>query len=120
MMRLFTVCRRCALDVVRKEGRMKPLNESEWQAQPSTEPSPSDRIERREEASEVLDLVSGLPQNQQEVIRLKFQNGLSYQQIAEITTLSVSNVGFQLHTAIKTLRQRMQLKLAANQVRRTS
>ena len=48
-----------------------------------------------------------LPANQQEVIRLKFQHGLSYKQIAEVTQLSVSNVGFLIHAGLKTLRQRL-------------
>ena len=37
---------------------------------------------------------------------MKFQNDLSYQQISEITKLSVSNVGVLIHTALKTLRQK--------------
>jgi RNA polymerase sigma-70 factor (ECF subfamily) len=48
-----------------------------------------------------------LPVNQREVVRLKFQNQLSYEEIAAVTSLSVSNVGFLLHTALKTLRLRM-------------
>ena len=48
-----------------------------------------------------------LPDNQQEVIRLKFQNDLSYREISEITGLSVSNVGFLLHVGIKRLREIM-------------
>ena len=47
-----------------------------------------------------------LPPRQQEVLQLKFQNDLSYQQISEITELSVSNVGVLIHNALKTLRQR--------------
>jgi RNA polymerase sigma-70 factor (ECF subfamily) len=43
---------------------------------------------------------------QQEVIQLKFQNDLSYQQIAEIMQTTANNVGVLLHTALKTLRQR--------------
>jgi len=38
------------------------------------------------------------------VLVLKFQDGLSYKQIGERTGLSVSNVGFLIHTGIKTLR----------------
>ena len=45
-----------------------------------------------------------LPPNQQEVIRLKFQHGLKYKEIAAVTGLSVSNVGFLIHTAIKQMR----------------
>jgi len=41
------------------------------------------------------------------VLRLKFQEGLSYREIAAITDVSVSNVGFLLHTALKTLRGRL-------------
>jgi RNA polymerase sigma-70 factor (ECF subfamily) len=48
-----------------------------------------------------------LPPKQREVVRLKFQAQLSYEEIAAITSLSVSNVGVLLHTAIRTLRQRM-------------
>ena len=37
-------------------------------------------------------------------MRLKFQSGLSYKEISEITQLSVTNVGFILHKTIKDLR----------------
>ena len=43
--------------------------------------------------------------NQREVIRLKFQNDLSYKEIAEVTGLSATNVGFLLHVALKKLRE---------------
>ena len=45
-----------------------------------------------------------LPRNQQEVVRLKFQNGFSYKEISRITALSVTNVGFLIHTAVSRLR----------------
>ena len=51
--------------------------------------------------------ISRLPDKQQEVLRLKFHAGLSYQEIAEITGLTRTNVGFLLHTAISKLRQRV-------------
>ena len=61
--------------------------------------------ERREQQAEVIGLVERLPDNQREVVRLKFQSGLSYREIADVTQLSVSNVGFLLHGAMKKLRQ---------------
>ena len=36
---------------------------------------------------------------------MKFQNDLSYQQIAEITKTTENNVGVLIHTALRTLRQ---------------
>jgi len=40
------------------------------------------------------------------VLQLKFQNDLSYQQIAEITKTTANSVGVLIHTALTTLRQR--------------
>ena len=42
----------------------------------------------------------------QELLQLKFQNDLSYQQIADITKTTANTLGVLLHTALKTLRQR--------------
>jgi RNA polymerase sigma-70 factor (ECF subfamily) len=104
---LFTVCRNRALDVRRKENRMSDANEIQLEAQATQEPEPSTVLEKKEELSRVLHILETLPPNQQEVIRLKFQNGLSYREIGEVTTLSVSNVGFLLHTGLKTVRQKL-------------
>jgi len=46
-------------------------------------------------------------EHQREVIRLKFQNGFSYQEISRISGHSVSNVGYLIHAGIKTLRGRL-------------
>jgi RNA polymerase sigma-70 factor (ECF subfamily) len=118
---LFKVCRHRALDVRRKESRMKALDEMEMNSQMSAEPSPSAEMERREATGEVQRLLGTLSENQQEVVRLKFQNGLSYQEISNITNLTVTNVGFLIHTAIKSLRQQMQSKpgLAASPTGKT-
>lgn len=104
---LYTVCRNRALDVHRKERRMQTLSEEQvaWQA---GRLKPQDELaEQRETAEQVLQLVAGLTDNQREVVRLKFQDGLSYKEISRITSLSVSNVGYLIHTAIQKLRQQL-------------
>ncbi len=53
-------------------------------------------------------MLDQLPDNQQEVVRLKFQNEMTYQEIADVTGLTVTNVGFLLHTALKRLRELLQ------------
>ena len=70
-------------------------------------PDPSRAMERKERFEEVLRFLERLPENQREVIRLKFQGDLSYKEISEVTGLSVSNVGFLIHTGIKRLRTLM-------------
>lgn len=104
---LFTVCRNRTLDYLRKEGRMKFFEEGQAERLAAPEPRPGAGAERAEAHAAVLRLIEKLPRNQQEVVRLKFQNGFSYKEISRITSLSVTNVGFILHTAIARLRKEM-------------
>ena len=101
---LFTVCRNRALDVIRKENRMTRLSEEQVQRCLCPSPGPADVAERRELAHRAIGLLEALPVNQREVIRLKFQNGFSYQEISRISGHSVSNVGYLIHAGMKTLR----------------
>ena len=103
---LFTVCRNGALNVCRKERRMQYLDEKLIELREAEPPMPFEQLEQKEAAGFLLRIVSTLPPRQQEVLQLKFQNGLSYQQIAEITKTTANNVGVLIHTALKTLRQK--------------
>ena len=104
---LFTVCRNRALDVRRKESRMSPLTNEQMAHCESRDSAPSASLELRETMSQVLRVLDTIPDNQQEVIRLKFQDGFSYREISGVTGLSVSNVGFLIHTGLKSIRQRI-------------
>jgi RNA polymerase sigma factor (sigma-70 family) len=104
---LYTVCRNLAIDVRRKERRMELLNDADADSATSNAPHPGARAELDDAMSHVLRSLRQLPRNQQECIRLKFQGGLSYKQISEVTNLTVTNVGFLIHTGLKTLRQRL-------------
>lgn len=100
---LYTVCRRRALDVQRKEHRMRATLPEELE---SCCAAPAhDSAERAESHEAVQAAISRLPDNQQEVIRLKFQSGLSYREIAGVTGLSVTNVGYLLHVGLKAVRE---------------
>lgn len=98
---LYTVCRRRAIDHLRRKGRMHRLDDHD----PAVRIE--DPVERREEEQSLLDSVSRLPKLQQEVLLLKFQEGLSYKQISAITMTSVGNVGYLLHHALRTLRSQL-------------
>lgn len=104
---LFTVCRHRAFDYLRKEGRVMLFAEGQAERLTAETPRPGSGVERAEMHAAVLRLLGQLPPNQQEVVRLKFQNGFSYKEISRITSLSVTNVGFILHTAIARLRKEM-------------
>lgn len=104
---LYTVCRNRAVDVVRKEGRMRAFAEGEAENVTAAGTRPGRALEAEETRAAVLGLIERLPPNQQEVIRLKFQSGFSYKEISRITKLSVSNVGYLIHMAVKQLRADM-------------
>ncbi len=102
---LFTVCRNRALDVLRKESRVSPLDELQLARQESELPSPDHSLDQAERVSQVLSYLGRLPENQQTVILMKFRDGFSYQEICEATGLSSGNVGFLIHTGLKRLRE---------------
>jgi RNA polymerase sigma-70 factor (ECF subfamily) len=103
---LFTVCRNGALNVCRKEKRMMYLDKEIIALRRDEQPMPFERIEQREASGFLMKILATLPPRQQEVLQLKFQNDLSYQEIAEITKTTANSVGVLIHTALKTLRER--------------
>jgi len=110
---LFTVCRNRALDVLRKEHRMTQLRTEHVHRCLSPEPGPLDLALHHDLSSRVVELLETLPVNQREVVRLKFQNGFSYQEISRISGHSVSNVGYLIHAGIKALRVQLFARQAA-------
>ena len=112
---LFTVCRNRAYDVLRKESRLTPLEESDVVNQETDAPHPSALLEHKEGLVQVFSILGTLPANQQEVVRLKFQHDLSYREISQITKLSVTNVGFLIHTALKTIRRQLKADSPSSQ-----
>ena len=104
---LYTVCRNAALDARRKARREMALVESVDESVASAAAPPDEAAERADSTSQVLKLLGRLPENQQEVIRLKFQHQMSYRQISQITGHSETNVGFLIHRGIKSIREKL-------------
>jgi RNA polymerase sigma factor (sigma-70 family) len=100
---LYAVCRRLAVDVLRKENRMSAL--SDTAEPPAPRRDPADAVETSDLSRAVLDRLSRFPPSQQEAVRLKFLQQFSYREIAEVMGLSESHVGVLIHLAIKKLRQ---------------
>jgi RNA polymerase sigma factor (sigma-70 family) len=104
---LFTVCRNRAFDVRKKDNRMQPLSDTDLRTRSAPGPRPLAALEREEKLKQVFDLVNALPEKEREVLTLKFQCDLSYKEISRITGLSVSNVGFLIHTGVKRVRRNL-------------
>lgn len=102
---LYRVCRNLTVDHLRKNGRVHQLEMPNRMVAP--ERGPEQHAERRDSADRVTLLIDDLPDNQQEVLRLRFQDGLSYREISTVTGSSISHVGVLLHTALGALRRHM-------------
>lgn len=118
---LYRVCRNRALDVRKKEQRMQSVDSTLLAEQPSSQPPPRAVAQGRETESLALEAFAELPENQQEVLRLKFQEQLSYKEISEVTGFPVTNVRYLLHISLKRVRERLRerLDLASSTLRET-
>jgi len=66
-------------------------------------PLPDEQIARMEGIGQVRLSLAALDDRSRELIRLKFTDELSYRDISARTGISVSNVGYILHHALKTI-----------------
>jgi RNA polymerase sigma-70 factor (ECF subfamily) len=113
---VFRVCRTRAIDWWRKKRALPASdfgvegeNTSDFfeRLPDETAIQPNDSLANKEATSALMLEVEQLPKRQRELVRLKFQVGLSYREIADTAGLSVTNVGFILHTALAALRKRL-------------
>ena len=106
---LFKVCRNRAFDVRQKESLVNSF-EISHRSKPYPDRSsskPLAALERKEVLDQVQRALTTLPARQRELLSLKFEAGLSYKEIGNVMGLSVSNVGFILHMAIRTVRRQI-------------
>src|SRR5262245_57560958 len=74
---LYTVCRRLALDELRKEGRMLTPGEATIDARIDIRAAdPAATVERRDASAVAERALAALPRNQRECIELKLRDGL--------------------------------------------
>lgn len=106
---LYTVCRNRAFDLLRRDRRwMTEENGLERVAQ--SEPDPAECASRRDADREVLECLRQLPRNHQDVVRLRFQQNLSYKEISAVTGITIGQVGFLLHEAMRRLRAQLEIR----------
>jgi RNA polymerase sigma-70 factor (ECF subfamily) len=100
---LFTVCRRRAVDLHRRDRvRARDL------PPPHEGATPEEALLRAEHITRLRSMVGSLPDRQRDVLRMRFDEGLSYREIHERTGWSVSYVGWLLHTTLRALREQME------------
>jgi len=64
-------------------------------------------VSRLEAINLVRGLLESLPEEDGELLRMKYFEGLRYREISERTGLSVGNVGYRLHHLLKGLAEKL-------------
>jgi RNA polymerase sigma factor (sigma-70 family) len=103
---LFRVSRNRAIDHLRATGRLSSIeDEGEQILECGENLAPWEGIK----GIDLLDLIDKLPIRQQEVILLKFKEGLTHDEISEIIGLSASHVGVIVFRALKALKALLEI-----------
>jgi RNA polymerase sigma-70 factor (ECF subfamily) len=103
---LYRTVHNLALNQVRAGRKVVPLATPETPEEftpPDPQLLPDEQIERMEAIGQIRLCLATLDERRRELLRLKFEEGLSYKEISERTHLSMSNVGYLLHHALKDL-----------------
>jgi len=116
---LRNVVRSTALDSLRRKkvagrsGEPLPGGDEESEPLPSPALSPEELLEQSELRAQVREVVGTLPESQREVVILKYLEGLSYEEIADATGLTVSTIESRLFRARNSLRARLSARFGA-------
>ena len=102
---LFRVSRNLAIDLIKKETRMRKRHEHAATSCADRAGAPA--IENQEVLSIVARELDELPENQRDVLVLRIQQGKSYREISDITGLSSGNVGYLVHHGLRNLALRL-------------
>ena len=108
---LYRTVHNLALNHRRKFRRIVPLPTGTTDESPSPlpaepadpQPLPDEQIARWEGIGLVRLSLETLDQRSRELVQLKFNDGLSYKEISARTGLTVGNVGYVLHHALKAI-----------------
>ena len=106
---LFRTVHNLALNQRRRDSKVIPLHPGPGDAGPSElsptdpQPLPDEFLARLEQVGLVRLSLSPLDARSRELVRMKFDDDLSYKEMSARTGLTVSNVGYLLHHALKTI-----------------
>lgn len=105
---LYKTLRNLSISFLRKNNRLQRTTDEDQMDFLHTMNNPAENclvsnLEKNEVIDRVKHSISLLPKDSARIIHLKFNQRKSYQEIAQETGLSESNVGYKLHHIIKDL-----------------
>lgn len=101
---IFTIARNTVIDHYRVYKKDEYLNSEKITNAPADYPSPEDEAIKMENTHRLRVFLARLNKREQEAIILKYSNGMSNREIAEVLNLTETNVGSILCRTIRKLR----------------
>lgn len=95
------------LDYRRRQKRWMPMVEEFFDSFRATEPTPLQELMQDERQQQVQDVVAKLTPEHRMIVVLRYTEGLSYEEIAEILNCSRGTVASRLNRAHKVLERRL-------------
>jgi RNA polymerase sigma factor (sigma-70 family) len=102
---IFSIARNRVIDFYRAQPKVQMVSMDEAVTTPSREPGPAENVENSEEKQLLRECIARLPQNEQEIVRLKFMMEMTNRDIAKALGITESNVGVTLYRIIRKLRE---------------
>jgi RNA polymerase sigma-70 factor (ECF subfamily) len=112
---LLRIAHNRVLDYFRAQKQIKTVRESNvgfdvLGVKSLAEPSIEDQIISEQCAEEIRTLVDELPEEQREVVRMRYYEGLSFKEIAELTGVSINTALGRMRYALINMRQTIKKK----------
>ena len=112
---LLRIAHNRVLDYFRGQKQIKTVNESSsgfdiLGSKNFAEPSIEDAIISEQQAEEVRTLIAKLPEEQREVVKMRYYDGLSFKEIAEHTGVSINTALGRMRYALINLRRMIKEK----------
>ena len=104
----YRTARNLVIDQYRRSGRVEPLSDD--LPADTARFNPVILAEQKETFTMIQEKIDDLSLRHREVLRLKFQEGLKYAEIAEVLGESETTIAWLLHEAIATLRKELGAK----------
>lgn len=104
---IYTIATRLSLDYIRKESHTDYHDEDSYLTNYIDDSSPGERLENKELASIIHQLVRDLSPKQRVTFTLKYLEGLETDEIATITGMNANKIKGNLYQARKTVKERL-------------
>ncbi len=105
---IFAIARNTVADHYRAQPKVNMTSIDEAVDTPSRDPGPEEVTEDNEEKQFLRTCIARLPQDEQEIVRLKFAMETTNRDIARAIGLTESNVGVKLYRIVRKLRDSFQ------------